>query len=53
MVAFTSFPKITKNLDLQTVLNIELFPTHMKSKLVVLGVAGKLIEDVVHWGGWI
>jgi hypothetical protein len=39
--------KNTRKLSLHSILNIELFPTHTESKLGVLGVAGKLVKDIV------
>ena len=39
--------KNTINLSLHPVSNIELFPTHMELELDVLGVARKLVKDVV------
>jgi hypothetical protein len=35
-------------LNLLLVSNIKLFPTHTKSKLGMLGVVEKFVEDVVH-----
>jgi hypothetical protein len=40
--------KITKNLNSQTVLNIELFPTYTKSKLNMFGIVGELVNYAVH-----
>jgi hypothetical protein len=40
--------KNTRKLNSQSVLNIELFQNFTKMKLVVLGVAKKLVRDVVH-----
>jgi hypothetical protein len=40
-------PQNTRKLDLQLVTNIELFSTHIESELGMLGVAGKLVKDVV------
>ena len=37
-----------KNLNFQPILNIELFLTHTKPELGVLGIAKKLVKDVVH-----
>jgi hypothetical protein len=48
MVASKSSSKITKRLNLQPLLNIELFPTHKESELGVLGVARKIMKHVVH-----
>ena len=39
--------KNTRKLSLYPILNIELFPTHTELRLDVLGVAGKLVKDVV------
>jgi hypothetical protein len=48
MVASRSSSKLKRILNLLPVLNIELFPTHTKSKLDLLGVARKLVRDVIH-----
>jgi hypothetical protein len=48
MAASKSASKITEKLNLQPVLNIELFLTHTESKLGVLGIAGKLAKNIVH-----
>jgi hypothetical protein len=40
--------KMQKNLNFQPILNIELFLTHTKSELGVLGIAKKLVKNVVH-----
>jgi hypothetical protein len=48
MNAFRSSSIITTKLNLQPILNIELFPIHIESKLDMLGFAGKLVKDVVH-----
>jgi hypothetical protein len=45
--AFRNFPKITRKLSSQPDSNIKLFPTHTKLILSVLGVAGKLVKNVV------
>jgi hypothetical protein len=39
--------KNTRKLSLYPILNIELFPTHTELELGVLGVAGKLVKDVI------
>jgi hypothetical protein len=39
-------------LNLQYVSNIKLFPSHTKLALGVLGVARKLVKDVVHLWRW-
>jgi hypothetical protein len=46
VVASRSSSKITRKLNLQFLLNIELFPAHME--LGKLGVFRKLVKDVVH-----
>jgi hypothetical protein len=51
MITSRSSSKITRKLNLQPLLNIELFPTHMESELGVLGVAKKLMKGVDHCGG--
>jgi hypothetical protein len=48
MVASRSSSKITKKLNLQPILNIELFSTLIESELGVLGIVKKLAKDVVH-----
>jgi hypothetical protein len=40
--------KNTKKLNLQPISNTELFPTHKKLELDVLGFAKKLVKDVIH-----
>jgi hypothetical protein len=40
--------KNTKKMNFQPILNIELFLTHIKLELGVLGIIGKLVNDVVH-----
>jgi hypothetical protein len=39
--------KNTRKLSLHPILIIELFPIHTELELGVLGVAGKLVKDVV------
>jgi hypothetical protein len=53
VVASRSYSKKTRKLNLQSVLNIELFWTHTKTKLGVLGVARKLVKDDVQLWWWI
>jgi hypothetical protein len=48
VVAFRGSSKNTRKLNLQSVLDIELFLTHTKSKFDVLGIVRKLVKDVVH-----
>jgi hypothetical protein len=43
-----SSSKITRKLNLQLVLNIEIFPTPIKMELGVLDVARKLMNYVLH-----
>jgi hypothetical protein len=40
--------KITETLNLQSILNIKLFLAQMELELGVLGIAGKLVKNVVH-----
>jgi hypothetical protein len=44
--------KNTKKLSLHPILNIELFPTHTKLELDVLGVVGKLVKAIVQLWWW-
>jgi hypothetical protein len=46
--ASRSSSKFIEKLNLQPVSNIELFLTHTKSELDVLGIARKLMKDVIH-----
>jgi hypothetical protein len=49
VAASRSFSKInTRKVNLQLVLEIELFMTHTKLRLDVLSVVRKLVKDVVH-----
>jgi hypothetical protein len=48
MATSRSSSKITKKLNLQPISNTELFPTHKKLELDVLGFAKKLVKDVIH-----
>ena len=48
MATSRSSLKITKKNEFATRLNIELFPTHMELELDMLGVAKKLVKNVVH-----
>jgi hypothetical protein len=43
-----SSSKTTRKLNLQPISNIELFPAHVELELGMLGVAGKLVKDVIH-----
>jgi hypothetical protein len=49
---FRSSSKNARKLNSQPILNIELFPIHMESKLGMLGVAEKLVKDVVPLWRW-
>jgi hypothetical protein len=44
--------KNTRKLSLHPILIIELFPIHTELELGVLGVAGKLVKDVVQLRWW-
>jgi hypothetical protein len=48
MAPFRSSSKIIRNLNLEPVSNIEIFPTRTKLELSVLCVTGKLVKDVIH-----
>ena len=48
MAAFRSSLKIIEKLNLQPVSNIELFPIHAELELGVLGIARKLVKDVIY-----
>jgi hypothetical protein len=51
-LASRSISKNTRKLDLQLLLNLKLFHIHMKMKFGVLGVAGKLVKDVIQLWWW-
>jgi hypothetical protein len=48
MVAFRSSSRNREKLNFQPVLSIELFLTHMESKLGMPGNAQKLVKDEIH-----
>jgi hypothetical protein len=48
-----SFRSSLEKLNLQLVSNIELFPTHTRVELSVLGIGKKVMKDVVTYGGGI
>jgi hypothetical protein len=48
MAAFRTSSKYTRKLNLRPISNIESFPTHMELELGVLGVARKIVRDVVY-----
>jgi hypothetical protein len=52
MAASRNFSKNTRKVNFQPVSNIELFPTHMELELSILGIARKLMKDVVHLWRW-
>jgi hypothetical protein len=52
MDAFRRSSKITRKLNLQSLLNTEFFFIHTESKLGVFGVAKKLVKDVVYSWKW-
>jgi hypothetical protein len=52
MATFGSSSENKEKSNLQPVSNIELFRTHKESELGVLGVAKKLVKDVLHLCSW-
>jgi hypothetical protein len=48
MATCRSFSKNVQKLNLQPILNIELFKTDTESELGVLGIAIELMQDVGH-----
>jgi hypothetical protein len=53
IVAFRGSSKNTRKLHLHPILNIELFPTHIKLELDVLGVVRKIVKMEFNYGGGI
>jgi hypothetical protein len=49
MAASKNSQKVIRKLNLQHVLNIDLFPIHIVLELDMLCVARKLVKDIVHF----
>jgi hypothetical protein len=48
VATFKSSSNIIRKWNLQPISNIQLFPTHIESELGMLGIAEKLVKDIVH-----